>query len=249
MQSDIVTHVRQHRPSGPYPLSKVNSVAHQLMRVMGFVKAQGIDHQRIDPFQQGQLTVVNGLHIGDIGKRTETITHDGHHAVHHLYGQYLYVTYCESLAGMNLVQFYLRHTRVAVLGKTVRQHLQHALTGYGVSIHVNLPELTIGSDIIHSPHVVVVRMGYQYAVNPAKRLRQYLFAKVGTCVHQQSCLLSLHQYRAAQTLVLRVRTLTHPALTAYHRHATRCSRTKKRYSHQIMFTSGSISMSKRCFTS
>ena len=61
--------------------------------------------------------------------------------------------------GMYLMQSNGRHTRISVLSETIRQHLQHRLTSLRISVDINLSELAIRSDIIHSPHVVVVTVG------------------------------------------------------------------------------------------
>ena len=151
--------------------------------------------------------------------------------MHHLYRHDLEVTDMKWLMWMDLVQTDGRHTRIAVLGKAIGQHLQHRLLSQGIGIDVNLTKLTIWPDIIHTSHVVVMRMGNQDAVDLTERLGQDLLTEIRATVYQQTCLIRFHQYRTACTLVLGVCALAHITLTADDRHATRCSRSQKRQFH------------------
>jgi hypothetical protein len=90
--------------------------------------------------------------------------------MHHLYRHHLQIAYLQWLMGMDLVQSYRRHTWIAILSETIRQHLQHRLLGYRVGINVYRSKLTVRTYIVHSAHVVVVRVGYQYTVYLAERL-------------------------------------------------------------------------------
>lgn len=109
---------------------------------------------------------------------------------------------------MNLVELYGGDARIAVLGKTIRQHLQHRLTGLRVGIDVDLTKLTVRTDIIHTPHVVVMGMGDEDTVDATERKRHDLLAEVWTAVNEQTRGFRLDQRRTAQSLVVRVRTRT-----------------------------------------
>ena len=111
-----------------------------------------------------------------------------------------------------------------MLGKTVGQHLQHSFTGYRVSIDIHLTELTIGTDIVHASHVVVMGMGNQDAVNLAEGLRHDLLTEIRATVNEQARRWRFKKHRTTQSLVVRVGTATGIALTPDSRYATRCSR-------------------------
>ena len=117
-----------------------------------------------------------------------------------------------------------RHTWITVLGKAVRQHLQHALLCLWIGIDVYLTKLAVWTDIVHTSHVVVVGMGYQDAVNLAEGLRQYLLTEIRPTVDEQPGGVCLHQGRTAQTLVTWVLALADLTLATNHWYATRCSR-------------------------
>ena len=114
----------------------------------------------------------------------DAIAEDGQVVVHNLEGRDAEVANLEGLMGMNLMQLDGGHARIAVLGKAVGQHLQHALAGYGVGIDVNFAKLTVGAHVVESAHVVVVGMGDEYAVDTAKWLRHDLLAEVGPAVDE-----------------------------------------------------------------
>ena len=135
-----------------------------------------------------------------------------------------------------------------MLRKAIGQHLQHPLTGDGIGIDIDFTKLTIGTDIIHTAHVVVVSMRYQNSINLPERLWQNLLTEIRTAVYQQTGLVSLYEDRTTATLVMWVITLTDLTLATDHWYATGCSRSQKRQLH-IMFTSGWMSMSNLALTS
>ena len=143
--------------------------------------------------------------------------------VHHLEGNDVEVANAEGLVLMDLVELDGRNTRIAVLCKAVWQHLEHALTSYRVSIDIDFAKLAIGTDVVHTAHVVVMGVGNEDAVNLAEGLWHDLLTEIGATVDEQSRLFSLDECRAAQALVVRVGTATGIALTADGGYATRCS--------------------------
>ena len=95
-----------------------------------------------------------------------------------------------------LVQLDGRDSGIAVFLKTVRKHLQQSFSCYRVGIDIYLPKLAIRSDIVHSPHVVIVCMGNKYAVNLAEGHLHYLLSEIRSAVYQQSCVLIFYKRRA-----------------------------------------------------
>ena len=116
-----------------------------------------------------------------------------------------------------------RYTRITVLRKTIRQHLQHPLTRNGIGIDVHLTKLTIRTDIIHTTHMVVMGMCNKDAVDSTERLWQDLLTKIRTTVDENSRGLRLHQSRATGTLITRILTPAHLTLASDHGYATRGS--------------------------
>ena len=223
MAANVVAGVDEPGLAGPYPTRKGNSLVEGLMGVMRLL-AQGVDHQGVAALEIGNLLFGNGFHVGDISQRTNAVTQNGQVVVHDLEGNDVEVANAESLVLVNLVELDGRDARIAVLGKAVWQHLEHASAGDGVRIDIDFTKLTVGPDVVHAAHVVVVGVGDEDAVNLAEGLRHDLLTKVGTTVDEQSRLLRLDECRAAQTLVVRVGAATGIALAADGGHATRCSR-------------------------
>ena len=223
MTANVVAGVDEPRLTCPYPTGKGNGLVERLMRVMGLL-TQGVDHQYLGTLNIRNLTLVDGLHIGDISQRTNAVTQYGQVVMHHLEGKDGKVANAESLVLMDLVELDGGNARIAVLGKAVWQHLEHALAGYGVGIDIDFAKLTIGTDVVHAAHVVVVGVGDEDAVNLAEGLRHDLLTEVWATVDEQSRLLRLDECRTAQALVVRVGAAAGIALAADGGHATRCSR-------------------------
>jgi len=219
VEANVVTDMCEEGAAGPYPTGKGYGIVDELMGVMGTVKTEGVDDEYVNTAQQGQLVVVDGLHVGDIGEGPEAVGKDRQLSVFDPDGHDANVAEDERLTGMYLVEPYGGHPWVAVLGKAVRQHLQHALAGVAVGIDIDLAELTVGSDIVHAAHMVVVGMCDEYAVDASEGLRQYLLTEVGTAVDEEPRLLCLDEYAAAQAFVTGAGAAAHGAPAADDGHA------------------------------
>lgn len=230
MTANVMTGVDEPSLTGSYPTGKGNGVIDGLMAVVWHF-TEGIDDKHISTLKIREFSVVDGLHIGNVSKGTYAIAKDRQVVVHHFNRHDVEVANSKRLVLVNLVQLDGRHARIAVFCKTVWQHLEHALTGYGVGIDVDFAKLAVRPDIVHSAHVVVVGMGDEYAVNLTERLHHDLLAEVWTAVNEQARAVGLDECRTAQTLVVRVGAATCVALAADGRHATRCSCSKKCHTH------------------
>ena len=208
-----MTHVCQQRTSGSHPTSKTDSIIHQLMRVMRFVKAQCVNHQHVKSSQQFQFLLFNRLHIRDICHITKAETKNGKFPMHHPDRKYVNVTDTEYLMRPYLMQPNSGDSWIAMLRKTIGQHLKHTLTGILICIHIDFAKLAIGSDIVHTTHMIVMGMSDQYTVNAAERLRKNLLTKVGTTVYKDTSRRCLHQHRAAQPSIFRIITTADRTLT------------------------------------
>lgn len=224
MQAYIVTGMNQIGLSGPYPLGETDGIVDKLMGVVGLVEAQGIHHEQLRPRQIRHLALVDGLHIGNISQSPDAETQDRQLTMHHLEGHDLQIADMERLMRIYLMEPDGRDTRITVFYKTVGQHLQHRFLGQRVSINVDFPELAIGSDVVHTSHVIVMAMGDQYTVDLPEGLWKDLLPEVGATVDEQARGIRLDKSRATGTLVVRVWTLAHLTLAADDRHATRSSR-------------------------
>jgi hypothetical protein len=92
------------------------------------------------------------------------------------------------------MQSYGRNAGIAVCGKTVWQHLKHALASMFVGVDIDLAKLAIGAYVVHTAYMVVVGVGNQYAVDATKRPRKYLLAEIGAAVDKQPCRGGLNKY-------------------------------------------------------
>ena len=215
-----MAHVGQECLSGLHLPGKDYRIVNQLVGVVGLVKAQGIDHQHLDAFEQGQLVVIDGLHVRDVGKAAEAIAQDGQLTVHHPDGQDVDVADTHLLTGTDFMQSYRRHSWVTMFCKAVGQHLQHVLFRDGISIDIDLSELAVRPYIVHAAYMVIVGMCHEDGVNTSEGLRQYLLTEVRPAVYQQSGAVGLHQDAAAQTVVAGILTATYLTLATDDRYAT-----------------------------
>ena len=179
-----MTYMGEQCAAGTNAAGKGYGIIDKLMRVVRTVEAQGIDHKSLHTIQQVGLIRLDGLHVGDVGEMPEAETQDGQLSMHHADGQYLDVSEGHHLAGSYLVQTYGGYTRVTVGGKTIGQHLHHASACFFVGIDVDFTKLTVGTYIVHTPHMVVMGMSDEDSVNTPEGLRKNLLAEVGTTVYE-----------------------------------------------------------------
>ena len=121
-----------------------------------------------------------------VSSLADAIAEDGQIVVHDLDGHDVEIANKQRLVLMNLVKLDGRNARIAVLGKAVRQHLQHRLLCLGISIDVYLSKLTVRPYVVHPSHVVVVSMSDENAVNLPEGLRHNLLTEVWTAVDKQA---------------------------------------------------------------
>ena len=142
--------------------------------------------------------------------------------MHHGEGHDVEVAYLEWGVGTDFVEIDGWHAGVFVLREAVR--------------HV-VPNVAVGTQVVHAAYVVVVVVGDEYAVNLAERLCEDLLAEVGSAVDEQACGGSLDKCRAAQPLVVRVDASTYVALATddWYTATGACSEECK---FHIIFTSG-----------
>ena len=231
MESDVMTHVDEQGATSPYPTGKGDGIVDELMGVMGLHEAQGIDHQDLRAFKIWQFALVDGLHIGDIGERPHAIAQDGQFAVHHLEGHDLEVANLQGHMGQDLMQADGRDTRIAVLRKTVGQHLEHRCLGMRVGIDIDLAELTVRADVVHASHVVVVAVSDQDTVDLTEGLREDLLSEVGTTVDENAGGLRLYQGGATGTFVARILAPAYLALATDHGNTAGGAGSEKRQFH------------------
>ena len=200
MSSDVVTTVDEPCLTGGNTLSKGDSLVECLMAVVGFL-TKGIDHKSITAFDKWYFFLTDGFHVGNVYQRAlwclpigNAVAEDGKVVVHDLEGNNVKIAHTEMLMLMDFVKLDGGNPWIAVFRKTVWQHLQHTLTGNGVGIDVDFAKLTIGTDIVHASHVVVMCMGNEDGVNFAERMRHDLLAEVRTTVYEQAGLIALDEY-------------------------------------------------------
>ena len=170
-------------------------------------------------------------------RMSHAVAQNGQVVVHNAKGRHPQVSNGKRLVGQDFVQKDGGHARIAMLGKTVGQHLEQSAAGRGVGIDIDFAKLAVGTHIVHTAHVVVVGMGDEDAVNAPEGQWHDLLTEVGTAVNEQARPWCLDECRTAQSLVVGVGTGAGVALTADGGYATRCSGSKKSQLHTIL-TSG-----------
>lgn len=204
MKSNVMVDMDEIGAPCPYPASEAHGVVHELMGMMGLAEPQGIDHQGVGPFQIGQFRVGDGLHVGNVGQRTDTVAQDGKLAMHHLERHDIEVTYLKTLMGSDVVQMDGGDAGVLVNGETIGNALMERAATDVVSVDIDVAETAIGAQVVHPSDMVVVGMGDEHSVNLPERLLQKLLAEVGTAVDKQPGTVGLHQCGTSQPAVMRV---------------------------------------------
>ena len=189
-------------------------------------------------FSIGDFIIDNSLLVGNINQHFtpffDTIAEDGQSMVHDLERRNAEVANGKGLMRMNLMKLDSGHTRITVFGKAIRQHLEHTFASDGVGIDIDFSKLTIGPDIVHTTHVVVVGMGDEDAVNTTEGMGHDLLAEIGSTVDEQSRLRRFYEGRAAQSLVARIGAGAGVTLAADGGDATRGSGSEKCQFHVII---------------
>ena len=124
-------------------------------------------------------------------------------------------------------EVYLRRTRIAMLGKTVRHGMHKRICRNIIGIDIHLAELAERAQVVYSARMIIMYMGEQHRVNLSERLCEHLLTEVGTRVNEYPRVFGLHQCRATQAFVVRVGAKTRSARTSYSRHPHRCSCSEK----------------------
>ena len=223
VEADVVTHVNEKGARGTDAAGEGDGIIHQLVGVMGFVETEGIDHEKFGTLEIGIFGLLDGFHVCDIGQFSDAIAEDGQFAVHHLDGEDVQVTDLQGFVGVDLMESDGGNARVSVFCEAVGQHLQHALAGDGIGIDIDLTKLTVGADIVHASHMVVMTVGDEDTIDLPEGLWQDLLTEVRSTVDEQTGLFGLHQHRAAGPLVSWILTFAHLTLAPDHRYATRGS--------------------------
>ena len=68
MQTDVVTGMYEQGAAGFYTAGKTDGIVQQLMAVVRLANTQGVDHQHFRPLDIVDFRIIDGLHVGDVGK-------------------------------------------------------------------------------------------------------------------------------------------------------------------------------------
>ena len=68
VKADVMTGMNEVGMLSPYPADELHGLADGLMGMVLGGETQGIDHHHLHTLQIGQFAVVDGFHIGNIGK-------------------------------------------------------------------------------------------------------------------------------------------------------------------------------------
>ena len=106
------------------PVGKSNGLVDGLVGGVRLMP-QTVDHHVGHPLEQPLLAGVDGLHVGDVGKASDAVGHDGEFSVINHHGQHFHTVYLLQHAWLHLLEVDARHSWVtAVFGcETVRDAL------------------------------------------------------------------------------------------------------------------------------
>ena len=90
-----------------------------LMCAVRFRIAQGVYDKYIYPAQRIEFCRFHAAHVGNVGKGTYPVPHNGQIAMVHSNGDYFYIAYGKGLSGSDVVQFQIGCTGVFLFGKAV----------------------------------------------------------------------------------------------------------------------------------
>ena len=167
------------------------------MCAVRFRIAQGVYDKYIYPTQRIEFCRFHAAHIGNIGKGTYPVPHDGQVAMVHSNGDYFYIAYGKGLAGSDVVQFQIGCTGIFLFGKAVGHEIAYLLLRAWLGIYWYVTIATIGAQVVEPCHVVVVVMGDKYGVYATKRLREHLLSEVGGTVDEYACVVTFYNGRRA----------------------------------------------------
>ena len=207
----------------PHLSGKVECLAHHEMRMVVGLKAQGVDHQRVYPFDVFHLFVPDGFHVGDVEQRADAEPQYGQFVVHHGYGHDVQFVDGQHAVRGDGVEVYARHARIKMLLKTIGHHLSQVAGGTVVGIDVDFAKRAEGAYVVHAAHMVVVGMGYKHTVDFSEGLLQHLLSEVGPAVDKHPCASGLHHSRCPRAPVVPVAACAYGACAADGGHAYGCA--------------------------
>ena len=103
MQSYIVTGMDEKGTRSSYPAGKGNGIIDKLVGMVRFVETKRIDNEDLNIVKLVHLSLVDGLHISNIGQSTNAIGCDRQFAMHHLEWHHLKITKSEQLVRLYLM--------------------------------------------------------------------------------------------------------------------------------------------------
>ena len=80
--ADVVGDVYEVCLPGPYALCHVHGIADEVVAVVFFLKAQGVDDKGVGAFEYGPRCIGEAFHVGDVCEVPYAVSHDGEFAVH-----------------------------------------------------------------------------------------------------------------------------------------------------------------------
>ena len=99
IKAHLMIHVYKIGSLGPDPLGKRHGFIHRHVRMVLRLVHQRVHNERVDTFKIGIIGLIDGLHVGDIGKVTKPIAQDGQLVMNHLDRQHLDIPNGQGLMG------------------------------------------------------------------------------------------------------------------------------------------------------
>ena len=104
--------------------------------------------------------------------------------MHDRQGNNLRLTHTEHHRGGHFMKRDAWHSWIGMRSETVWNTLVDVLQRVGVAINGNVAETAIGTQVIHSSHMIVVLMGEKHRTKPLKGERKHLLPEVRTTIDE-----------------------------------------------------------------
>ena len=146
-------------------------------------KAKGVHDKCLGALHIRELFVIDGLHVRDVGQRTDTKAEDGQFSVIDDKGDDGQFVDLQRPMSRNGMQIDGRCTWIAMFGKAIRNRLHESVGRSFIGIDVHFAELTERTEVVNT----------SYTASPATvRPHRKPFGKEGMTVAGDDCFLSVY---------------------------------------------------------
>ena len=131
-------------------------------------ETQSIDNQDLNSFEESQLTIVNGFHVGYIHQVAQSISKYREFVVHDLNWHDINTSYTQVLMRHNHIKPYLRHSWIFMFTETIWNRMAQPFCCFAIRIQIDTAKRTKRAQVVNSSYMVIMHMGQQYCIELAK---------------------------------------------------------------------------------